>query len=380
MTTSNEINEGTPYESDEYFPLNENYYDILSDCKSLLSEQKMNSIRIIFREIVDVQSIKRQIYINGIVDVPNKILYSTFLNTFLDYISDLDSFINIRLIFQEYDKKLKSGNDNNNNNNIYDKVLYVNSAKRQNIFNINGNIIFFEDLLEKNEMKKNLKLLIFWNKIKDIESDIQQYLNLAKNYNKYLSVIFISDIGDFIQKKLYLQENNYYRILNPDNPDNNSKNNFKDNIYFVFDDKFLHNKYYVIRFPWFVILKQNNEIFDSGILRHEEIQDKIENFLAENPESRQNINNLFWIDLSNKIKINLIRKINLELSKNNYKNIVFYIETNSSIASEKLMSSFDIDAYFIGSLKFQDFNVFKEFAEKICKEEKIKNIHFNIEK
>ena len=378
MTTSNEINEGTPYESDEYFPLNENYYDILSDCKSLLSEQKMNSIRIIFREIVDVQSIKRQIYINGIVDVPNKILYSTFLNTFLDYISDLDSFINIPLIFQEYDKKLKSGNDNNNN--IYDKVLYVNSAKRQNIFNINGNIIFFEDLLEKNEMKKNLKLLIFWNRIKDIEADIQQYLNLAKNYNKYLSVIFISDIGDFIQKKLYLQENNYYRILNPDNPDNNSKNNFKDNIYFVFDDKFLHNKYYVIRFPWFVILKQNNEIFDSGILRHEEIQDKIENFLAENPESRQNINNLFWIDLSNKIKINLIRKINLELSKNNYKNIVFYIETNSSIASEKLMSSFDIDAYFIGSLKFQDFNVFKEFAEKICKEEKIKNIHFNIEK
>ena len=44
------------------------------------------------------------------------------------------------------------------------------------------------------------------------------------------------------------------------------------------------------------------------------------------------------------------------------------------------MSSFDIDAYFIGSLKFQDFNVFKEFAEKICKEEKIKNIHYNIEK
>lgn len=378
MTTSNEINEETPYESDEYFPLNENYYDILSDCKSLLSEQKMNSIRIIFREIVDVQSIKRQIYINGIVDDPNKILYSTFLNTFLDYISDLDSFINLPLIFQEYDKKLKSGNDNNDN--IYDKVLYVNSAKRQNIFNINGNIIFFEDLLEKNELKKNLKLLIFWNGIKDIESDIKQYLNLAKNYNKYLSVIFISDIGDFIQKKLYLQENNYYRILNPDNPDNNSKNNFKDNIYFVFDDKFLHNKYYVIRFPWFVILKQNNEIFDSGILRYEEIQDKIENFLAESPESRQNINNLFWIDLSNKVKINLIRKINLELSKNNYKNIVFYIETNSSIASEKLMSSFDIDAYFIGSLKFQDFNVFKELAEKICKEEKIKNIHFNIEK
>ena len=56
------------------------------------------------------------------------------------------------------------------------------------------------------------------------------------------------------------------------------------------------------------------------------------------------------------------------------------METNSSIASEKLMSSFDIDAYFIGSLKFQDFNVFKEFAEKICKEEKIKNIHYNIDK
>ena len=135
--------EGNSNESEEYLPLNENYYDILSDCKSLLAEQKMNSIRIIFKEIVDTQSIKRQIYINGIVDMPNKILYSHFLNSFLDYISDLDSFITLPLIFQEYDKKLKSENDTNNN--IYDKVFYVQSAKRQNIYNINGNIIFFED-------------------------------------------------------------------------------------------------------------------------------------------------------------------------------------------------------------------------------------------
>ena len=374
----NEISEGNPNESSEYFSLNENYYDILSDCKSLLTEQKMDSIRIIFKEIVDVQSIKRQIYINGIVDIPNKILFNTFLNSFLDYISDLDSFINLPLIFQEYDKKLKTGNDTNNN--IYNKVFYVNSSKRNNIFNINGNVIYLEDLLEKKELKKKLKILIFWNDIKDIDSDIKQYLNIAKNYNKYLSIIFISDIEDFIHKKLYLQENNYYRILNPDNPNDNSTSIFKDNIYFVFDDKFLHNKYYVIKFPWLVILKENNDIFDSGILRPEQLQDKIENYLGENPESQQNTNNLFWIDLSNKIKLNLIRKINLELTKNNYKNIYFYMETNSSIASEKLMSSFDIDAYFIGSLKFQDFNVFKEFAEKICKAEKIKNIHYNIDK
>ena len=77
--------------------------------------------------------------------------------------------------------------------------------------------------------------------------------------------------------------------------------------------------------PWFVILNKHNEIFDTGILRFEELQDKIENFLGENPESRQNINNLFWIDLSNKIKLNLVRKINLELAKKNYKNIYFYI-------------------------------------------------------
>ena len=372
----NEISEGNPNESFEYFSLNENYYDILSDCKSLLTEQKMDSIRIIFKEIVDVQSIKRQIYINGIVDIPNKILFNTFLNSFLDYISDLDSFINVPLIFQEYDKKLKNGNDTNNS--IYNKVYYVNSSKRNNIYNINGNVIYLEDLLERNEFKKQLKILIFWNDINDI--DIQHYLNIAKNYNKYLSIIFISDIEGFIQKKKYLQENNYYRTLNPDNPNDNSISNNKDNIYFVFDEKFLHNKYYVIKFPWLVILKENNEIFDSGILRPEEIQKKIDNYLGENPESQQNTNNLFWIDLSNKIKINLIRKINLELAKNNYKNIYFYIETNSSIASEKLMSSFDIDAYFIGSLKFQDFNVFKEFAEKICKEEKIKNIHYNIDK
>jgi len=370
------VTEGYSNESEEYFPINENYYDILSDCKSLLIEQKMNSIRIIFKEIVDAQSIKRQIYINGIVDMPNKILYSHFLNTFLDYLSDLDSFITLPLIFQEYDKKPKNENENNN---IYDKVFYVQSAKRQNIYNINGNIIYFEDLIEKNEIKKNLILLIFWQDIKDIESNIKQYLNIAKNYNKYISVIFISDIGDFLKKKSFLQEKNYYRILNVDNPKENEDSNINNNIYFVFDDKFLHNKYFVIKFPWFVILNKNNEIFDSGILRIEEIQDKIENFLGENPESKQNINNLFWIDLSNKIKLNLIRKINLKLANNNYKNIHFYIETNSSISCQELMSSFDIDAYFIGSLKYQDFNVFKGFAEKICKEEKIQNIHYNIE-
>ena len=370
--------EGNPIESEEYFSINENYYDILSDCKSLLTEQKMDSIRIIFKEIVDAQSIKRQIYINGIVDMPNKILYTHFLNVFLDYISDLDCFLNLPLIFQEYDKKLQNENDIKNNNNIYDKVFYVNSANRQTIYNINGNIIYFEDLLEKEEIKNKLKLLIFWEGIKDIESDIKQYLNIAKNYNKYLSIIFISNIGNFLKKKEFLQDNNYYRILNSDGI--NNKNIINDNVYFIFDDKFLHNKYYVIKFPYFVILKHNNDIFDSGFLRFEEIQDKIENFLGENPESKQNINNLFWIDLSNKIKMNLIRKINLELVKKNYKNIHFYMETNASIASEKIMSSFDIDAYFIGSLKFQDFNVFKHFAEEMCKKEKIKNIHYNIEK
>ena len=372
------VEEGNPIESEEYFSINENYYDILSDCKSLLTEQKMDSIRIIFKEIVDAQSIKRQIYINGIVDMPNKILYTHFLNVFLDYISDLDCFLNLPLIFQEYDKKLQNENDVKNNNNIYDKVFYVNSANRQTIYNINGNIIYFEDLLEKEEIKNKLKLLIFWEGIKDIESDIKQYLNIAKNYNKYLSIIFISNIGNFLKKKEFLQDNNYYRILNSDGI--NNKNIINDNVYFIFDDKFLHNKYYVIKFPYFVILKHNNDIFDSGFLRFEEIQDKIENFLGENPESKQNINNLFWIDLSNKIKMNLIRKINLELVKKNYKNIHFYMETNASIASEKIMSSFDIDAYFIGSLKFQDFNVFKQLAEEICKKEKIKNIHYNIEK
>lgn len=372
------MSEGISKESEEYFPLNENYYDILDDCKSLLTENKMDFIRIIFKEIVDVQSIKRQIYIMGVVDIPNKILYSQFLNLFLDYISELDSFITLPKIFQQQNITTKNHTDNKND--MYDKVFYVNSSKRQSVFNINGNKIFFEDLLEKNGLKKDLKLLIFWKDISDIDHDINEYLNLARNYNKYLSVIFISDKEGYFEKKTFLQENKYYKVLDPDNLSENENANFNDNIYFVFDENFLHNKYYVIKFPWFIILNKNNDIFDSGILWAEEIQGKIENFLGENPQSGQNINNLFWIDLSNKIKLNLVRKINLKLAKSNYKNIYFYIETNVSVASDKLMSSFNIDAYFFGSLKFQDFKIFKEFAEKICKEEKIKNIHFNIEK
>ena len=50
----NKISEGIPNETEEYTTISENYYDILSDCKSLLTQQKMNSIRIIFKEILDV--------------------------------------------------------------------------------------------------------------------------------------------------------------------------------------------------------------------------------------------------------------------------------------------------------------------------------------
>ena len=365
----NEISNGKPYESEEYLPLNENYYDILSDCKSLLSENNMNTIRIIFKEIVDISSIKRQIYINGIIDMPNKILYIQFLNTFLDYISELNSFINLPIIFQEQGKNF----DNPDNNNIFDKVYYVTSSKRQNTYDINGNILYFEDLLEDKKFENKLKLLIYWKDEKDIEKNMSTYLSIAKEYNLYMNIIFISDINNFIQKKKFLQENNYYRVLE------DKMEIINDNIYYIFDDKFLINKYHVIKYPWFVILSKNNDIYCSGILRKETIQNKIDNYIGKNPDSKQNINNLFWIDLSNKIKLNLVRKINLELAKNNYKNIHFYMETNSSIANDDLLSSFDIDAHFFGKLEpSQNIEEFKHFAERICENEKIKNIFYSI--
>ena len=363
--STNKFQSGKPYDSEEYFPLNENYYDILSDCKSLLSENQLETIRIIFKEIVDINSIKRQIFINGIIDMSNKILYTQFLDTFLDYISELNSFINLPLIFQEKE-------NNSPNKNIFDKVYYVTSTKRQNIYDINGNIIYLEDLLAQKEFEQKLKLLIFWNNEKDIEDNMNQYLSIAKNYNSLMNFIFISNIENFIQKKKFLEENNYYRVFD----DNVGR--IKDNIYYIFDDKFLINKYHLIKFPWFVILSKDNNIFSSGVLRLENIQNKIDNFIGNNPDSKQNISNLFWIDLSNKIKLNLVRKINLELSKNNYKNIHFYIETNSSIASNDLLSSFDIDAYFFGKLENQNIEEFKQFAERICEKEKIKNILYNI--
>lgn len=57
-------------------------------------------------------------------------------------------------------------------------------------------------------MKKDLKLLIFWRDIGDIERDINEYLNLARNYNKYISAIFISDKEGYFEKKSFLQEKN----------------------------------------------------------------------------------------------------------------------------------------------------------------------------
>ena len=366
---SKEVLEGKPNDSEEYFPLKENYYDILSDCKSMLSENNMNTIRIIFKEIVDINSIKRQININGIIDMSTKILYTQFLNIFLDYVSELDSFINVPLVFQEQEN---NANNKSGINNIFDKVYYVTSSKRQNIYDINGNILFFENLLVEKEFESKLKLLIFWKDENDLKEHMEQYLSLAKDYNLYMNFIFISDINNFIQKKKFLQENNYYRVLD------DKIGKIKDNIYYVFDDKFLKNKYHVIKYPWFVILNKTNDIFTSGILHIENIRNKIENFIRPNPDSKQNINNLFWIDLSNKIKLNLVRKINLELSKNNYPNVHFYIETNSSIACDDLLSSFDIDAHFFGNIGEQNIEEFKAFVERICEREKIKNIFYNI--
>ena len=354
--------EGRPQESDEYLSLNENYYDILSDCKSLLSEYKIDSIRIIFKEIVDIYSIKRQIYLNGIIDMSNKFLYSKFLETFLDYISELDSFINLPSIFKEQ----------NNNKFSLDRVYYVASTKRQNIYDIDGNSFNFEDFLGQKDYEQKLKILIFWKDEKDIEENMNQYLSIAKNYNSYMNFIFISGQENFIRKKNFLLENNFYRILN------DKIEKIKENIYYIFDDNFLCHKYNVISYPWLVILNKNNDIFCSSILRKENIKNKIDNYLGNNPESKQNISNLFWIDLSNKIKLNLIRKINLELSKNNYNDIHFYIETYSSIARNELLSSFDIDAHFFGKLEEQNIEKFKEFAEQICRKEKIKNIFYDI--
>ena len=295
-------------------------------------------------------------------------MYIQFLDSFLDYISGLNSFISIPLIFQEQEENL----NNPSNKNIFDKVYYVTSTKRQNIYDINGNIIYFEDFFAKSEFEQKLKLLIYWNEENDIKENMSQYLSIANKYNLYLNCVFISDIENFIKKKKFLQENNYYRVLD------NKIRRINDNIYYIFDDKFLNNYYHVIKFPWYVILGKNNNIFSSGVLRLENIENKINNFIGINPESKQNINNLFWIDLSNKIKLNLVRKINLELVKNNYKNIHFFIETNSSIACNDLLSSFDIDAYFFGKLEDSNIDKFKAFAERICEKEKIKNIFFKI--
>ena len=360
------LKDGRAYETEEYMPLNENYYDILSSCKSLLSENKLDTIRIIFKEIVDINSIKRQIYLNGVIDISNKILYSQFLDTFLDYISELNSFINLPLIFQEQNKIT------NDFQNIFDKVYYVTSTKRQNIYDINGNITFLEDFLAQKDFDKKLKLLIFWKDNKDIEENMSQFLLIANNYSNNVNFIFITDIENFIQKKKFLIENNYYRVID------DKMEKIENNIYYFFDEKFLFNKFHVIKCPWFVILNKNNDIFSSGILRLENIKNKIDNFIGTNPESGQNISNLFWIDLSNKIKLNLVRKINLELANNNYKNIHFFMETNSSIACDDLLSSFDIDAYFFGNLENKNIDEFKEFAEKICEREKIKNFYFKI--
>ena len=350
-------------DSEDYIPipLNEDSYEIIMKCKTLLTDSKIDSIRIILKEVVDLKSIKRQIYINGTLSPQNKLNYQIFYNTFLDYISDLDSFSSLPKLF------------NDNEKNGFDKIYYIDPLKRNNLVNINGDVIELEELLNKEEIKEKLKLLIFWKKADDIEKDMDIYLNIAKTYNKYIHIIFISTSEDFVEKKLYLYNKKFYR------ENENSKTAFYNNIEYIFDDKFLFNKYFVIKFPWFTLLDKNNKIYDSGFLRKEELKNIIDNFLGNNPESGKNIDNLYWIDISNKIKINLVKEINLLLSEQNYNDVFFYIEMNISIALNEYNTVFDIDGYFIGDLNGKDRKEFQKIAKIICDSKKIKNIHYNLD-
>ena len=348
---------------DEYIPIpiNEDSYEIMMECKSLLRDSKIDSIRIILKEIVDLKSIKRQIYINGIISPQNKLNYKSFYNTFLDYISDLDSFLSLPNLF------------GNNLKNTYDRIYYIDPSKTNNLVNIKGDIIELEELLNKEEVKDKLKLLIFWKNADDIEKDMDIYLNLAKTYNKCIHLIFISTNEDFVEKKLYLNEKKFYR------ENENSKTAFYNNVEYIFDDKYLFNKYFVIKFPWFTLLDKNNNIYDSGFLRKDEIKNIIDNFLGNNPESGKNIDNLYWVDIGNKIKINLIKEINLLLSEKDYNDVFFYVEMNISIALQDYNTVIDIDGYFTGDLNGKDIKEFKRIAQNICDSKKIKNIHFNLD-
>ena len=87
--------------------------------------------------------------------------------------------------------------------------------------------------MAQKDFDNKLKLLIFWKDNKDIEENMRQFLLIANNYSNMVNFIFITDIENFIQKKKFLIENNYYRVID------DKIEKIENNIYYIFDEKFM---------------------------------------------------------------------------------------------------------------------------------------------
>lgn len=364
----------SPPTSEDYLPGNEESHDIILKCKSLLFESQIDSIRIIFHEIVDIKSIKREIFINGIVDMAYKSSYFPFLNKFQDYIADLDCFLAIPSLFKEVDKKFKV----NNNDNFFDRVFYNNSFRSQNAYDINGNNFYMEDLLNTENIRNTYKFLIFWESLESI--NIEPILELANLSQNKITFFFISSIDNFIEKKIMLNEKqiNYSPVKAKIQENNGNNIEISPNIFYIFDNRYLQSKYYVLKFPWLTIINKENLELYSSIFRNEEIESKINNFRNVHPTSVENTKNLVWVNITDNIKKSIIKEINEKLSKNGYKQVYFYMEMSAVIAKKGIDCIYNIDGYFIGTLKGQSFNAFKYFTNKICEEKKLKNIYYSL--
>ena len=347
----------TPIESDEYTLKTEDSFEVIKKLRELLSSSKLDSVRIIFEERTNIEEVRRKISTIGVVDHTMKLLYKNYIYNYEKYVSDLSCLISSQ-------------------HQIISNITSIDSFRSQRIFDINGNPIVYSTLSEDKEMKKKLKLLIFYEDIDTV--NMEDVISLAKLYFEKLLIFVVSKLDNFIEKKEKLLDKRYYRNIDKNTSIKDSFIN--KHITYLFDKDFLVNKYFCDRYPWCVILDKDDTILYQNDLTSMELKPVIKNYLSPNPKSLKNLDNLFWVDLPNSIKLNLVRDFNLKLQSNGFKYVYFRVETYAIIAKENLLSTFDINAIFSGYVKDErELKSLREFGDKLCESKDISNVQYKIE-
>jgi hypothetical protein len=309
----------------------ENLSDLLPILKNELKTCPYESITSEVKENASINGIKRSFKING--QIPSK--YSSELNEFkndlFSSLTNTNSFFDI---------------DDNESWKIEETQAKGQKFESPNVFDIEGN----ETIIKLPQ--KDCIIFIYEN---------NEQLNYLMDKMKKIPIIFVCKTNNFFQKKKDLIQN--------------GKLYDYQHYFFSEDDQAFKN----LKLPRIIIINEKGQIFDNRSLEKLNEIDSLENNLLYSPvedvdNEYENLNS-WWLNANNKIKMDVIYKINRQLDEAGFNNIDFEIDTSCKIDNKGIYAMRAIPI-FTGCLPKNKEKDLKKFIDSTQEEgnfEKIKN-------